>query len=117
MEFPYRVYCMENKIKCFIRKNDIQIIRKLEKYGCHICPCCFFDNAQWLSVRTDLKNNLIVHGIGYWDETCSFKPEDALDFFLEENAKSNNPRIDCGENEQMLFDLIRNYIIKNKNEG
>lgn len=105
---------MENKVECFIRKNTPELRSKLEDLGFYICPCVNFKNSVWLSTcKTSLDEDnpkkTSIHGIGYWDETypCS-TVEEALNFFLGENENTDNPDIDCGENEE-LFILLALY--------
>lgn len=105
---------MRKEIDCFIRKNTPELRDRLKDLGFVICPCVNFKNAVWLntckiSKDEDNLQKASIHGVGYWDETypCS-TVEEALNFFLWENENTNNPDIDCGENEE-LFILLALY--------
>ena len=90
--------------KCFIRKNTPELREKLENLGYHICVCCKFKDNIWLNnYINDEDNRYEIHGIGEY--SLSDSQEQELNFFLNENAKSKNPRIDCGENEELFLAL------------
>lgn len=91
---------------CFIRKNTPELRNKLEELGYHICPCAEFKDSIWLCTSF-ITNSSTVHGIGYSTEDLIIRKttQDDLDFFLYENSKSQNPSIDCGDNEEMFLAL------------
>jgi hypothetical protein len=91
---------------CFIRKNTPELRTKLKELGYHICSCAEFEDSIWL--RTSfITNEPTVHGIGFIDEDYTGRKttQEELDFFLYENSKSKNPRIDCGDNEEIFLAL------------
>jgi hypothetical protein len=102
---------------CFIRKNTPELIIKLEGLGYHICPCTKFEDSIWL--RTSfITNEPTVHGVGYTTEDLTGRKtiQEELDFFLYENSKSQNPSIDCGDNEEIFLALtaLRDDTDKNQ---
>lgn len=84
---------------CFIRDNTSDIQENLKNIGYHICPCCNFKDAVWLST---LPSNGTVHGIGYTDETRPLTVEKELELFLYQNG---NDKIDCGNNINLFLAL------------
>lgn len=68
--------------KCFIRKNTPELLKKLEKMGYEICPCCDFVISHWLENDIESKT---IHGAN--DDT------------------DNNGGIDCKENENLFLAL------------
>lgn len=103
------------KIDCFIRKDTPELSQRLEGLGYTICPCSDFEGSVWLSI---LPENGTVHGIGFYDEDYTGRKttQEELDFFLYENSKSKNPRIDCGDNEELFIALaaLRDDTAKNQ---
>jgi hypothetical protein len=102
---------------CFIRKNTSELRTKLKELGYHICPCAEFKDSVWL--RTSfITNKPVIHGIGYFNEDLTGRKnkQEELDFFLSENYKSENPRIDCGDNEELFIALaaLRDDTDKNQ---
>lgn len=102
---------------CFIRKNTPELRTKLKELGYYICSCAEFEDSIWL--RTSFcTNKPTVHGIGFVDEDYIGRKttQEELDFFLYENSKSKNPRIDCGDNEKMFLALaaLRDDTDKNQ---
>lgn len=89
---------------CFIRKNTPELRSKLKELGYDICCCTGFKDACWLTTFLFDKEHS-VHGIGYLDEVEPLPLEKRLQCFLEDNARSEHPVIDCGENEQMFLAL------------
>ena len=81
---------------CFIRKNTPELRSKLKELGYDICCCTEFKDACWLNTFL-LNKTPSVHGIGYVN-----------------NARSENPNIDCGTNEELAKSNIRLSIRKNK---
>ncbi len=67
------------KTDCFIRLNTQELREWMRDVGISMCPCCEFEDAEWLQVGRDG-----AHSIS--------NEEEAL--FLFENTKS----IDCGTN-------------------
>lgn len=97
-------------MEAFIRKNTQELRDKLQAMGCDICPCATWEDSKWLDISIS-KNRISIHGIGYWDETCSFNSvEEALKFFLHENEHSDNPAVDCGEDEEKFLGIVRETI-------
>lgn len=101
---------MEYLQECFIRKNNAKLRKNLAKIGYRVCPCCTFDDSEWLSTMLYIDNNAVkpikrieVHGIGYFDELFPFGKEDRFDEYIKENNKKKNPEIDCGENEELFL--------------
>lgn len=89
---------------CFIRKNTPELRSKLKELGYDICCCTEFKDACWLNTFL-LDKEHSVHGVGYLDEVEPLPLEKRLQCFLEDNARSEHPDIDCGENEQMFLAL------------
>lgn len=78
--------------------------------GCDICPCATFENSKWL-VMSISRIGVNIHGLGYWDETCNFNSaEEVLKFFLHENEHSDNPSVDCGEDEEKFLTIAKEAI-------
>lgn len=102
---------------CFIRKNTPELRKKLEELGYHICPCAEFKDSIWLCTNF-ITNSSTVHGIGYFNEDLTGRKntQEELDFFLSENCTSENPQIDCGDNEKMFLALaaLRDDTDKNQ---
>ena len=97
-------------IEAFIRKNTQELRLRLEALGCHICHCATWKDSKWLDIHSD-GIAVTVHGIGYWDETFDLKSvEGALSFFLYENEQSDNPAVDCGEDEEMFLRLAQEAV-------
>ena len=97
-------------MEAFIRKNTQELRNKLQAMGCDICPCATWEDSKWLDISIS-KNGISIHGIGYCDETCSFSSvEEALKFFLHENEHSDNPAVDCGEDEEKFLGIVRETI-------
>jgi hypothetical protein len=90
----------------FIRKNTPKLRDKLKELGYHICPCALFEDSVWLHTSF-LTDEPTVHGIGFVDEEYTGRKtiQEELDFFLYENSKSQNPWIDCGDNEELFITL------------
>lgn len=92
--------------KFFIRKNTPELREKLKAMGYRICPCATFKNSVWLDLYTD---DMSVHGIGYFDP--SMLPinsvEEALQFFLKDNAEHGYPYYDCGESEELFLSMAK----------
>lgn len=102
---------------CFIRKNTSELRTKLKELGYHICRCTEFEDSVWL--RTSfITNKPVIHGIGYFNEDLTGRKntQEELDFFLSENCTSKNPRIDCGDNEELFIALaaLRDDTAKNQ---
>lgn len=103
-----------NNGDCFIRKNTPELIDKLKNLGFDICPCTQFKNSVWLDIYKEINSDqsdkpYSIHGVGYWDEFEDIKSlEESLGRFLDENQNSQDPAIDCGENEQ-LFIILASY--------
>ena len=94
----------------FIRKNTKELRDKLEKLGFEICPCTEFENSVWLDICISNKS---IHGIGYFDEgemPYIKSQQSALNFFLYENEKSQNPQEDCGEDEDKFLKIAEDII-------
>lgn len=90
--------------KCFIRKNTPEIREKLKELGYRICACASFASNIWLYTYIDKEYNCYtVHGFG--DGTIEGSQEAALNLFLHENATSENPAIDCGDDEELFLAL------------
>lgn len=88
----------------FIRKNTPELRDKLKELGYHICPCALFEDSVWLHTSF-LTDEPTVHGIGFVDEEYTGRKtiQEELDFFLYENSKSQNPWIDCEDNEELFL--------------
>ena len=103
----------------FIRKNTPELRDKLKELGYHICPCALFEDSVWLHTSF-LTDEPTVHGIGFVDEEYTGRKtiQEELDFFLYENSKSQNPWIDCGDNEELflLLSLLPDPNDKNINK-
>lgn len=102
---------------CFIRKNTPELRTKLKELGYYICSCAEFEDSIWL--RTSfITNKPVIHGIGYFNEDLTGRKttQEELDFFLSENCTSENPRIDCGDNEELFIALaaLRDDTDKNQ---
>lgn len=95
----------------FIRKNTPELRDKLKELGYHICPCALFEDSVWLHTSF-LTDEPIVHGIGFVDEEYTGRKtiQEELDFFLYENSKSQNPWIDCGEEEEKFLTLAKELL-------
>lgn len=92
---------------CFIRKNTPELRDKLQELGYYICHCTVvYRDAVWL-VTCNKTGKPSVHGIGYGDKNI----QSALDFFLYENEKSENPLIDCGEDEEMFLKIAKENLL------
>lgn len=105
------------KIDCFIRKDTPELRQRLKDLGYSICPCSEFEDSVWL--RTSfITDKPTVHGVGYVNEDLTGRKtiEEELNFFLSENYKSENPRIDCGDNEELFIALaaLRDDTAKNQ---
>ena len=105
---------MQNKTftsSCFIRKNTSELRAKLVKMGHTICPCCEFDNADWLKVSCNPGLYRSVHGVGYTDETYHQTQKEIFNDFL-----TTTKFIDCGENEELFLALaaLRDDTDKNQ---
>lgn len=87
--------------KCFIRTNEEYILKRLENMGYEICPCCYFENAVWLST---LPENGTVHGVGYTDELRPLPIDNELDIFLQQKGKD---MIDCGTDSDLFCALAK----------
>lgn len=83
--------------RCFLRNNNQEILDKLKDLGYHICICCNFKDAVWLST---LPVNGTVHGIGYSDEIRLLPVEQELELFL---CQKSDDEIDCGENLVLFY--------------
>lgn len=84
---------------CFIRKNTPELRDKLKELGYRICPCALFKDSVWLSIS--FINTPTIHGIG----------QEELDLFLYEDEKSENPLIDCGEDEEMFLKIAKENLL------
>lgn len=73
--------------KCFIRKNNLELLKKLAEMGYDICPCVDFETSAWLDncIKTSS-----IHGI----------PDHAIGTMLYETDA-----IDCGDNENLFLAL------------
>lgn len=97
-------------MNAFIRKNTLELRDKLQAIGCDICPCAIWGNSKWLYICIN-KDEVNIHGIGYWDETFDFKSvEGTLEFFLYENEHSDSPAIDCGQDEEKFLTIAKEAI-------
>ena len=96
--------------EAFIRKNTKVLREKLKAVGCYICCCATWTDSWWLDVNYN-GGKVNVHGIGFYDETCDAQSvEEEIKHFLYENEHSENPAIDCGEDEEMFLELIQKAI-------
>jgi hypothetical protein len=89
---------------CFIRKNTPELRSKLKELGYDICCCTEFKDSCWLNTLL-LDKEHSVHGIGYINEAEPLPLEKRLQCFLEDNARSEHPNIDCGTNEELFLAL------------
>lgn len=89
---------------CFIRKNTPELRSKLKELGYDICCCTEFKDACWLNTFL-LNKTPSVHGIGYINEAEPLTLEKRLQCFIEDNARSEHPNIDCGNNEELFLAL------------
>ena len=98
--------------EAFIRKNTQELRDKLEAMGCYICCCATWNDSKWLD--TDINGGKVnVHGVGFYDETYpAHSVEEALNFFLYENEHSDNPAVDCGEDEEMFLRLAQSAMVR-----
>lgn len=101
---------------CFIRKNTPELRIKLKELGYYICPCALFKDAVWLYTSHFSKllhNTPSIHGIGYVTEDLTGRKtiQGELDLFLYENEKSENPLIDCGEDEEMFLKIAKENLL------
>ena len=84
---------------CFIRKNTPELRVKLRELGYNICPCTLFKDSAWLDISFIYTPT--VHGIR----------QKELDLFLYENSKSENPIIDCEEDEEMFLKIAKENLL------
>ena len=93
--------------RCFIRKNTKELRDELSKMGYNICLCAEFEDSVWIETHAQTNvGDAIIHGIGYYDDLSPFdNTNDALIHFIKENNISDNPLIDCGENEELFLAL------------
>lgn len=100
---------------CFIRKNTPELRKKLAELGYDICCCTEFKDACWLNTFL-LNKTPSVHGIGYINEAEPLTLEKRLQCFLEDNARSEHPNIDCGTNEDLFLALAALRDNSNENQ-
>lgn len=100
---------------CFIRKNTPELRSKLKELGYDICCCTEIKDAYWLNTFL-LDKTPSVHGIGYLDEVEPLTLEKRLQCFLEDNARSEHPVIDCGINEELFLALAALRDDSNENQ-
>lgn len=95
---------MAFQVDCFIRKNSIELRKKLEELGHTICKCCEFEGADWLDIITHKDASYTVHGIGYDGEFVdiygTLTQQERFSEFLK-TTKS----IDCETNEELFLAL------------
>ena len=92
-------FTMKFTTRCFIRKNNKALQKKLADIGYSICRCANFANSEWLST---LPINGTIHGKGYFDsemELPDWTVEKELNRFVYENPSY----IDCGTNEDLFL--------------
>lgn len=96
---------------CFIRKNTPELRDKLKELGYYICPCALYEGSVWLHISYVYYPT--VHGIGYIVEDLTGRGtiQERLDFFLYGNEKSENPSIDCGEDEEMFLKIAKENLL------
>lgn len=104
------------KKDCFIRKNTPELRDKLQELGYDMCPCVLFKDSVWLYISLDysfLTSKPTIHSIGYLDEEFTGRKtvQEELDFFLHTNSKSQNPWIDCGEDEEMFLKIAKENLL------
>ena len=96
--------------EAFIRKNTQELRDKLEAMGCYICCCASWKDSWWLDVNYN-GGKVDVHGIGFYDESCdAHSVEEAINLFIYENEHSNNPAVDCGEDEDMFLGIVQEAV-------
>lgn len=87
---------------CFIQKNTDEIRQKLKNLGYDICRNSIFDDAVWHDITT----TGTIHSKLHLREDMPTKTKSQkLCFLVTENKKSENPIIDCGENEDLFLAL------------
>ena len=95
---------------CFIRKNSIELQKRLKELGYKICPCTIFEGSIWLSTNIESSS---IHGKGFVDH-CWWSPIDTQDKALSEFLRDayKDGYIDCGDNEE-LFIIFTSSASKN----